>query len=130
MYRRFLVLTACLLLAACSGRSKGTWQAYTVNNDKPGVGIEFVRDSNGLHGSFYVFDITDPGDFAHGRSFPMTIKSADDKEVDFVISFFPDQPDKVAVKLDSPLDGPSFHATMTTSDGHADPVELNFKRVK
>ncbi len=130
MFRKFIIITGCLFLAACHKEEKGDWQAYVDRGDKPPLGMELIRDSHGLSGAVYILDPNKPGDFNAGQHYPIQVQRERPQDVFFIVFFAPHQPDRVILTLKEPIAGPEFHAVMQSADGRGDPVDFDFKRVR
>jgi hypothetical protein len=129
MFRHFAIIACCLLLIGCHKEEKGVWQAYVARGDNPGLGMELDSDGHHLAGAVYIMDANKPGDFAAGQKYPIQIQSELPNRVVFVVFFAPHQPDIVALKLNGPVAGPSFHGVMQSADGRGDPINFDFQRV-
>lgn len=129
MRRLFLLLVFTMTLAACGPKIKGTWRASHPNADSPALAIELVRNGKKYNGAMFLLDPNRPTDFTTGKSYPMTVQSADDHEIHYTVEFLPHEPDELVLKLSKPVDGVSFHAVMETVDGRGSPVEFDFERV-
>lgn len=124
-----LLLSSCLLLAACGPSIHGTWHASHPRGDDPAIAIELVRDGKKFSGTMFLLDANTPGDFSSGTRYPMTIKSADDHEIRYSVEFLAHEPDHLILRLSQPTDGASFHAVMVMEDGRGEPMEFDFARV-
>jgi len=77
----------------------------------------------------FLLDPNQPQNFSSGKRFPMVIKSADDHEILYSVAFLEHEPDKLVLRLNKPMDGPSFHAVMVMVDGRGSPIDFDFERV-
>lgn len=122
-------MMGCLLLTACARGPKGTWRASHPRGDDPAIGIELKRDGSKYSGTMFLLNPNAPQDFSYGPQFTMTIHSVDAQEIRYSVEFLPHEPDELVLRLNKPVDGPSFHAVMSSVDGRGEPLDFNFERV-
>ncbi len=128
--RHLSLFFACaLLLTGCKPAIKGTWRAVHTRGDDPALAMEITREGNHYSGAMFLINADTPNDFAHGRQFPMTIKSVDEHGIHYSVEFLSHEPDELLLALTKPVEGPAFHGVMSTVDGRGEPIDFNFERV-
>ena len=128
---KLTILALCLLTAGCSSLSStgtGTWRASVSHGDKPGIGIELTRRTDGLTGYMFLMHPDRPHDFAAGSRRPMQIIRTTDTEIRFRVDMLPDVHDEMILRLSSPLQGRRVHGVLESVDHSGTPRDYEFVR--
>jgi hypothetical protein len=131
---KLAIFSLCLVFIfgceALNTKSVGTWRASVDNGDKPGIGIELNRTTNGIAGFIYLLDPNKPRDFAAGMRLPMQIHQITEQEIHFDVDWSPNVHDKMVLRLAKPLGGNSVNAVLQSTDGQDEPRDYEFIRIK
>lgn len=132
MHSKLTIFALCFLVGCSSVGTiaAGTWRASVDNGDKPGIGIELVRTSDGVRGWMYLLDPNKPRDFAAGSRRRMEIHQASDREIHFAVQWLPTQREELVLRLSSPLAGKSVHGVLRSADGQDEPSAYEFARTR
>ena len=128
-----IVYLAGLLYTGCSPKppnAAATWRASAENGDKPGIGIELIREANGISGWLYILDPNKPHDFSAGSRHRMEIQKATDREIRFAVQLLPTRRDEMVLLLSLPLAGKAVFAVLRTQDGTGEPRTYEFVKTE